>query len=170
MTSLNLLIKTYQTELQKGEIKKAYKILMEYMMSLRTKLKNKYPDYTISGSLYYGYMDMTYFSFTPPFLKAKNLKIAIVLIHENIQFEIWLGGYNRKIQNLYQSFFKAQHWNKYQMPSSKENPDAILEHCLVKNPDFDNLEALSFQIEQESLNFIKEIKQFFLNHPINKSV
>ena len=38
-------------------------------MELRTQLKNKYPDYFVSGSIYYGYMDMTYFSFFPESLK-----------------------------------------------------------------------------------------------------
>ena len=33
---------------------------------------NRYPDYFISGSIYYGYMDMTYFSLFPEKLKEKG--------------------------------------------------------------------------------------------------
>ena len=49
----------YKKQLEKGAIKEAYKGLMEYIMDLRTHFKNEYPDYFVSGSIYYGYMDMT---------------------------------------------------------------------------------------------------------------
>ena len=52
----------YKKQLKKGYIQEAYKGLMEYIMELRTQFKKKYPDYFVSGSIYYGYMDMTYFS------------------------------------------------------------------------------------------------------------
>ena len=67
----------YRKQLEKGTIKDAYRGLMEYIMDLKTHFKNKYPDHFTSGSIYYGYMDMTYFSFTPKSLKDRNLKIAI---------------------------------------------------------------------------------------------
>ena len=59
----------YKKQLKKGDIKEAYKGLMEYIMDLRVFFKKKYPDYFVSGSIYYGYMDMTYFSFIPESLK-----------------------------------------------------------------------------------------------------
>ena len=65
MQSFQEYINEYRKQLAKGAIQKAYKGLMEYIMGLRTHFKNKYPDYFVSGSIYYGYMDMTYFSFTP---------------------------------------------------------------------------------------------------------
>jgi hypothetical protein len=59
----------YKKQLEKGAIKEAYRGLMDYFNALRLFFKNKYPDYFVSGSVYYGYMDMTYFSFTPGSLK-----------------------------------------------------------------------------------------------------
>ena len=91
----------YKNQIRKGGIKKAYSGLMEYFQSLRLYLKNKYPNYFISGSIYYGFMDMTYFSFTPQFLKDRKLKIAIVFVHKKFSFEVWLGGNNKKIQKRY---------------------------------------------------------------------
>jgi len=35
----------YREQLKKGVINKAYKGLMEYIMALKTHLKNKYPDF-----------------------------------------------------------------------------------------------------------------------------
>ena len=55
----------FRKQLQKGTITNAYRGLIEYIMSLKAYLKNKYPDYFVSGSIYQGYMDMTYFAFTP---------------------------------------------------------------------------------------------------------
>ncbi len=69
----------YRKQLQKGAIQQAYKGLMDYFMDLKAYFKNKYPDYYVSGSIYFGYMDMTYFSFFPESLKQRNLKIAVFL-------------------------------------------------------------------------------------------
>lgn len=98
MKSFNECIEEYKKQMKKGCIPVAYKGLMEYIMSLRTHFKNKYPDYFVSGNIYYGYMDMTYFSFIPKSLKSKKLKIAVVFIHDKMRFEVWLGGYNKQIQ------------------------------------------------------------------------
>jgi Family of unknown function (DUF7000) len=97
MESLQENINEYRRQLEKGAIQKAYRGVMEYIMDLRTNLKNKYPDYFVSGSIYYGYMDMTYFSFFPKSLKDRNLKIAIVFLHEPFRFEAWLAGVNKQV-------------------------------------------------------------------------
>ena len=44
----------FKKQLQKGHIQQAYRDLMEYLLSLKSYLKRKYPDYYVSGSLYYG--------------------------------------------------------------------------------------------------------------------
>lgn len=55
---------------------------------MKAYLQAEYPAYNVSGNLYFGYMDMTYFSFFPHSLKQRNLKTGIVFIHESCQFEI----------------------------------------------------------------------------------
>ena len=109
----------------------AYKGLMEYIMDLRTHFKNRYPDYVVSGSIYYGYMDMTYFSFYPESLKKQNLKIAIVFLHEPFRFEVWLAGFNKQIQSKYWKLIKESGWNKYHLVSTTIGADSILEHILT---------------------------------------
>ena len=74
----------YRKQLEKGDIQIAYKGLIEYLMKLRIYFKKKYPDYYVSGNIFYGYMDMSYFSFFPEILKIRELKIAIVFIHEKL--------------------------------------------------------------------------------------
>ena len=150
----------YKKQMKKGDIIKAYKGLMEYIMYLRTYFKNKYPDYFVSGNIYYGYMDMTYFSFIPKSLKDRKLKIAIVFLHETIRFEAWLAGYNKQVQTKYWKLFKESGWNKYRFVSTTKGEDSILEHTLVEKPDFSDLDSLTIQIEKAALEFIKNIEGF----------
>jgi len=162
MESLNDYITEYQKQLEKGDIKKAYKGLMDFIMNLRIHFKNKYPDFLVSGSIYYGYMDMTYFAFTPEILNKKKLKVAIVFVHEKVRFEVWLAAKNKKIQAEYWKLFKASGWNKYHIPSTIKDVDSIIEYVLVDQPDFNDLNALTEQIEYETLKFIKDVGDFLV--------
>jgi hypothetical protein len=153
-------INEYRKELEKGAIKKAYRGLMEYIMDLRTYFKNKYPDYFDSGSIYYGFMDMSYFSFFPKTLKDRNLKIAIVFLHESFRFEVWLAGFNKQVQQKYWKLFKESDWNQYPIVSTTKGADSILEYILVDNPDFSDLDRLTKQIESGTLKFIKDVERF----------
>jgi len=154
----------YKKQLKKGHIQKAYKGLMKYIMGLKSYFKNKYPDYFVSGSIYYGYMDMTYFSFIPESLKRRKLKIAIVFNHDAFRFEVWLGGYNKQIQNEYWNLFKDSDWNKYHIVSTIKGVDSIIEYVLVENPEFSDLDSLTKQIEKGSLEFINNIENFLSNN------
>ncbi len=153
-------MKEYRKQMEKGDIKEAYKGLMDYIMSLRTYFENKYPNYFVSGNIYFGYMDMTYFSFIPQFLKRKKLKIAIVFHHGACRFEVWLAGNNKQVQTKYWKLFKERNWEKYRVPSTTKGIDSILEYTVVEKPDFSDLDMLTQQIERETLKFIKDVKDF----------
>ncbi len=157
-------INEYKNQLKKGIIQKAYKGLIEYILDLKTYLKNKYPDYFISGSIYYGYMDMTYFSFFPASIKNRNLKAAIVFNYEQFRFEIWLAGYNKNVQTKYWKLFKGSGWNKYHIVSTTKGVDFVIDYTLASNPDFSNPDLLTKQIEAGALSFIKDIEDFLSEH------
>jgi hypothetical protein len=150
----------YRKQLEKGEIQIAYKGLMDYIMDLKNSLKARHPDYVVSGSIYYGYMDMTYFSFSPKLLKERNLKIAIVFVHETFRFEVWLAGSNKQVQTETWKLFKDSDWEQYHVVSTTQGVDSIVEYVLVENPDFSDLAALTAQIEISTLKFIKDIEGF----------
>lgn len=154
----------YKRLMGEGCIKEAYRGLMEYTMGLKSDLKNKYPDYVVSGSIYYGYLDMTYFSFFPELLKLRKLKVAIVFMHDTCRFEVWLAGYNKEIQTKYWKLFKEGDWNKYYIPSTTQGVDSIIEHTLVKDPDFRDLDALTEQIERGTLEFIGDVENYLSQH------
>ena len=160
MLSFQESIQDYKKQLERGTLQQAYKGLMEYILELRTHFKTKYPDYFVSGSIYFGYMDMTYFAFFPDSIKQRGLKVAIVFIHETCRFEVWLAGYNKQVQTKYWQLMKESHWNQYPLVPTPEGVDAIIEHVLVADPDFSDLDALTGQIERESLKFIQDVERF----------
>ncbi len=160
MNSLQECMNVFQKQLREGTIQVAYRGLMDYIMNLKIHLKKRYPDYFVSGSLYVGYMDMTYFSFTSPALKDRNLKIAVVFNYDAFRFEVWLGGYNKQVQEEYWKLFKESNWKKYHLVPGTEGFDSILEYTLVENPYFDEPDRLTKQIEEGTLQFINDVNDF----------
>ena len=150
----------YREQLQNGAIQEAYKGLMEYILSLKTHFKNQHPEYAVPSNIYSGYMDMTYFSIVPEGLKKRGLKIAIVFLHKEFRFEVWLAGVNKDVQADYWKRINESSWNKYNLVPTLKGADSILEHVLVENPDFNDLNALTNQIEQKTLRFINEVESF----------
>jgi hypothetical protein len=162
MESLREHMFEYRKQLEKGHIQEAYRGLMAYIMDLRTYLKNKYPKCSVSG-LYQGYMDMTYFSFTPDSLKSLKLKIALVFIYDTFKFEVWLAGSNKNVQKEYWELFSEKGLNKYHIPSDIKGIDSIVENVLVENPDFGDLDSLTQEIEKGTLKFIDDVVEFVSN-------
>jgi hypothetical protein len=156
MDSMNQLIREYNTQLSAGHIQKAYKGIMTFMSGLRAYLENKYPANT-TGALYLGYMDMTYFAFTPSDLKNRKLKIAIVYLHEEGRFEVWLGGSNRGIQAQYIDLLKRKNTGSYKLSKVRPGVDSIIEAIVVERPDFDRAEELKEQIEKKTIEFIDDV-------------
>jgi hypothetical protein len=160
MSPLNHYILEYKKQLAKGDIREAYRGLMEYIAQLRTHFKNKYPEFAVPSNIYFGCMDMTYFPLFPEALEERKLKIAVVFIHDTVRFEVWLSGPNKQVQAKYWKLFKDSGWTKYRLPSTTKGADSIQEYTLSDNPDFDNPEALTKQIEEGTIKFIRDIGGF----------
>ena len=160
MDSLSKWMAEYKKQMQAGLIPKAYKGLMDYILDLRNYFKKKYPDWSVSGSLYTGYMDMTYFALVPESFRQRGLKIAVVFIHETCRFEVWLSAVNKQVQAEYWQRFKDSGWSTYRLVPSVQGYDSILEETLAEAPDFADLNGLTAQIEQGTLKFIQTIEEF----------
>lgn len=156
MDRLNESIREYTDQLRKGHIQKAYLGIMTFMTGLSKYLTTRHPDYAASA-LYFGYMDMTYFAFTPPGLKNKNLKIAVVYLHEEGRFEVWLGAANRKIQAETITCLREKDLGTYTLSHPAPGVDSIIESILVTAPDFDASDALRELIAEDTLAFIKDM-------------
>ena len=148
----------YRRQLEKGLVQQAYRGLMEYMLGLRTHFQKRFPDYDVPGNMYTGYMDMTYFAVIPGFFKQRKLKIAVVFLHEDFRFEVWLSGVNRQVQVQVWKQLKGINLAPYQLVADPVKADAVIEHVLLADPDFSNLEAVTEKIEKETTRFIKDMK------------
>jgi len=165
MKSLQENMIEFKKQLEKGAIQQAYQGLMEYMLSLKNHFADKHPNFSTSGSIYYGYMDMTYFSVLPKSLKDRDLKIAIVFLYHAFRFEVWLSGKNKQVLEKYWKIFKGSDWNKYKIVAPAKGVDSIVEHILIDDPDFSDLEALTRRIDHETMQFIQDIESF-LTHAL----
>lgn len=150
----------YKDLLIKGEIQIAYRAIMEFMHQFRNRLNAKYPEFVISGNIYQGYMDMSYFAFTPGSLAEKKLKIAIVFIHESISFEIWLSGVNKKIQEKYWQLLRHKNLNNCLVPDDINGMDYIARKPVTVQIDFEDQYKLKQALESEILSLIEEMKLY----------
>ncbi|MFA5451378.1 MAG: hypothetical protein WC231_05270, partial [Dehalococcoidales bacterium] len=71
---------------------------------------------------------------------------------------------NKQIQSEYRKLFKEDDWTKYRIPAGGKGVDSIVEYTLADNPDFGDLNALTKQIEKDTLAFIDEIEDFLYKH------
>jgi len=156
MGLLNSLVQEYTRQLGKGQIQKAYRGIMSFMSGLKLHLSGLYPNFSTSA-LYFGYMDMTYFAFTPTELREKKLKVAIVYLHEEARFDAWLGGINRQIQAAVIDQLSQKNIGGYQLSQVQPGVDSIIETMLVAQPDFDNPDALKQQIETRVIEFVTDM-------------
>jgi hypothetical protein len=159
MGSLQESMIEYRKQLEKGTIQIAYRGLMDYILSLKTHFSSRHPEYAVSGTPYFGYMDMTYFSIVPEAYRQRGLKIAVVFLHEAFRFEVWLAAANKQVQKKTWEYFKDSGWNQYRIVPAVQGYDSILEQTLVDDPDFSDLPALTGRIEQGTLDFIREVEK-----------
>ena len=155
MKNLNHYIAIYKAQLNKGDILIAYNELVKFVMKLRTDwIKNLSDQYSFAGILH-GYLDFTYFYYTNAYLKSKKLKLALVLNHSDMQFEIWLLGNTISVQKKYWNLLKDSKWNadKNKMPKY-----SILESVIESDPNFDDLPTLALVLEDQMIIQSKEIE------------
>lgn len=79
----------------------------------------------------------------------------------------WLVGYNKKIQTKYWKIIKESNWKKYHIPLTIKGIDSIIEYTLIDNPDFNELDKITEQIESKTLCFIIDVEKFFPGNQTN---
>lgn len=140
MGLMNESFREYVIQLRRGDIQRAYRGIMSFMSALKALLEKQHPGLS-SSALYAGYMDMTYFALTPAALKEKGLKIAIVFLHEEACFEIWLAGANRRIQAEQISNLSKKRLGGFSLSAPLPGVDSIISWRPSIIPDFDNPET-----------------------------
>ncbi len=156
MDTLNSAVREYTLQLGGGQIQRAYRGILSFMTGLGRHLRERYPGHAV-GALYPGFLDMTYFSFTPPELKERKLKIAIVYLHGEGRFEAWLGGSSREVQAEYIRLLGGRPVGKYRLSKPAPGVDSILESVLADRPDFDCPEELRETVGKNAMAFIRDV-------------
>lgn len=150
---LNDYVSAYKEMLKVGDVQIAYAELVKYVQKLRTEFsKDLANDYSI-GNVLQGYMDYTYFYVTNDYLKSKELKLGLVLNHAEANFEIWLLGQTKDIQEKYWRLLKSTKWIK--SPSMPKY--SVFDVVLVKKPNFEKLDKLTDELKEQFLAVSSEI-------------
>lgn len=148
----------FKQMLAAGQLQQAYQGLLAFFRNLQRDLAANYPDLSVSGNLYQGYLDMTYFALAPKFLRTRDLKCPLVFNYQEFNFEVWLSGMNRTVQAEYWSKFRAADFPGFELAKDPKREDLLLRRVLIETPDFNDLEILAQQIEQGLLNFLSEVE------------
>lgn len=158
MPSKNEAVSMYSEALKTGLIQDGYRIILACMSQLQRYLAAQHPEMHCSY-IYPGTMDMTYFALIPDDLASQNLKIALVYLHREQCFEVWLAGKNRKAQQDLYPLLKDQDLGASHLSVPGPGVDSILTRTLLVCPDFDHAETLNHLLEEGIHRFLEDVRQ-----------
>lgn len=158
MYTPNEQVNKYHQLINDENLEQAYRIIMTTMSQLKVAWDTRYPGMP-SGSLYQGFMDMTFISVKPERLSELDLKVSIVYLHQSNTFEGWLVARNRKIQSSMHQKLQKRPLGKYFLTILEPGVDAIIATPLIEQPNFDEPKRLIGQIIENTLNFIGDMQE-----------
>ncbi|PHI34691.1 hypothetical protein CBQ28_23430 [Pseudoalteromonas sp. GCY] len=151
--SLSARIPAYKMVFASGELQRTYKDLVSIVQSLRAEFSKQYKGQFTVANVLHGYIDFTYFYLQNDYLKKHKLKLAVVLNHQEVQFELWLLGQTKDVQIDYWTKLQGVRWvDQDVMPEW-----SIFEILMLADPDFDNVKALSERIHGVFAELSEEI-------------
>lgn len=157
-------IKSYKEIIQTTDLQRGYQEFIKFFRYLRIYLEKEFKEYTFTGNIVENNMDYSYFQFTNKELKIKGLKIVIAFVHNKFNYEVWLSGFNRNIQNEYFNTLKNKHQN-YILTNNPNRTDYILKANIIANYDYDNLDELLKEMKTSIAEFINDLKTLWVTLP-----
>ncbi len=127
------LLSEYKKLLQTTNLRKGYQEFIKLFRYIRAALEKSMPEYKFQGNIVENGMDYSYL-FTNKNLKEKGLKMAVVFVHSNFQFEVWLSGYNRNYQSKYYDWLKGKNI-PFELTDNPTRKDYILRVALEESVD-----------------------------------
>lgn len=129
-TSLIACIESYQAAIAGGDLVRAYRGILAQLAQFKTAWEQAYPADHV-GTLYQGYLDMSFVAFAPEALAQKRLKISLVFLHSGCEFALWLTAGNRAIQKSVSDALKSVPLGGYHLARLEPGVDAIIERKLT---------------------------------------
>ena len=151
---INSFVSAYQEQIRKGDIQETYAFLLKYVMQIRASIEKQFSKEYSFGNVFHGYLDYSYFYFSNDYLRSKKLRFGIVLNHNEMRFELWLFGQNKKIQDKYWNILKTSPWNQGRTAKPQYS---VLETILIDNPDFENIDELTANILKRAMVEVESI-------------
>ncbi len=145
METNHQLLKMYKNLIQTTQIQECYQYIMKLIHDIYTILKNDLNTFQFCNKVIENNMNFSYFQLTNPQLKKQGLKIQIIFIHQSCQFEVWLSGYNRQIQQQY--YQKLNSKCPFQLCENPQKNDYIMKRPLMKDITVDNIQDIIEEIK-----------------------
>lgn len=157
METNHQLLKMYKNLIQTTQIQECYQYIMKLIHDIYTILKNDLNTFQFSNKVIENNMNFSYFQLTNPQLKKQGLKIQIIFIHQSCQFEVWLSGYNRHIQQQY--YQRLNSTCPFQLCEDPQKNNYIVKTPIIKDITIEDTQDIIAEIKFN----IEKISQFFIN-------
>jgi hypothetical protein len=128
-------VQIYRDSMKQGDVPRVYQAIIQFLSLLRKQIHDLDSNIEV-GNLYQGYLDMSYFSFVYPAIKAKKMKMAVVYLHADDRFELWLCGRSKTIQRTYHHQWMGQDVHPWTLSTLDKGVDSILHYELLEQPAF----------------------------------
>ncbi len=146
-----------------GAIQRAYVAIVTYMSALRTRLDSAHEEWSTTG-LYQGYLDMTYFALLTPWLKQRDLKLAVVFDYATFGFQVWLAARNRATQRRYWELLRDNGWPAATLVEPAVGVDAIVAVDVADGLALDDQDALTDSLERAAMSLLDDMERFLASH------
>jgi hypothetical protein len=156
-------LRDLREQLGNGSIQKAYTAIIAWMSRLRTDFAKDRGEWTVSG-LYQGQFDMTYFALSPPALKSRDLKLAVVFDYSSFRFEVWLSARNRTVQRRYWKLLRSSGWSWCRLVEPAVGVDAIVVCDVADGLELGDPAALAATVAAAVARLLGELEGFLGIH------
>lgn len=153
---LSACIDTYTNAVAQGDIAQAYRGILSALAQFKSAWETAHPQDTV-GSLYQGYMDMSFVAIAPASFAEKRLKISLVFLHDSGTFTLWLSAGNRAIQKSVSEAFRAVPLGQYSLSVLEPGVDSIIALDLPKPYAFDEPKSLTRMLVQAAEAFLADM-------------
>lgn len=152
------LLNDYRRLIQTTNLQESYQEFIALFRYIRVEMEKQLPEYKFQGNIAENSMDYSYFQFTNDELKKKGLKIAVVFVHRDFQFEIWLSGFNRSIQCQY-----CKIWSNaivpFELTDNPKKQDYILRIPCRDNLDLADGSCVVLELKKTIFNLLEFLNQ-----------
>lgn len=153
------LFKEYKRIMETTNVQKCYQQIIKLIKYISSELEKEMPEYTFMGRVVENQMDVSYFQATRKSLKESGLKVQIVFVHKTCEFEVWISGYNRKIQCSYHKKLCNSECPFEVCPDPERN-DFIIKAVTEKKITTDSPEEIIAEIKRKIVKLEAYIQKY----------